>query len=83
VHHITSEAEDAGVVYCEMQARENQSFSILFRKCVHLSLNAVLTAVVFHATHNPLCIRLMRFSASGSWTSCTLAIAASSTRLEA
>lgn len=23
VHHVTGEGEDAGVVYCEMQAREN------------------------------------------------------------
>lgn len=36
VHHITSEAEDAGVVYCEMQARENQSFSILYRKLLDI-----------------------------------------------
>ncbi|VVC45099.1 Peptidase M16, C-terminal,Metalloenzyme, LuxS/M16 peptidase-like,Peptidase M16, N-terminal [Cinara cedri] len=29
VHHITSEADDAGVVYCEMQGRENNAESIL------------------------------------------------------
>lgn len=29
VHHITSEAEDAGVVYCEMQGRENTGENIV------------------------------------------------------
>jgi len=28
VHHVTSDGEDAGVVYCEMQARENTSYSL-------------------------------------------------------
>lgn len=28
VHHISGEGEDAGVVYCEMQARENTSYSL-------------------------------------------------------
>ena len=27
VHHVSGEGEDAGVVYCEMQARENTSYS--------------------------------------------------------
>uniref|UniRef100_A0A2S2PA73 Presequence protease, mitochondrial n=1 Tax=Schizaphis graminum TaxID=13262 RepID=A0A2S2PA73_SCHGA len=31
VHHITYEAEDAGVVYCEMQGRENTGESIVSR----------------------------------------------------
>lgn len=35
VHHITSEGQDAGVVYCEMQARENLSHSILHRQMVN------------------------------------------------
>lgn len=29
VHHITSEAEDAGVVYCEMQGNESCGESIV------------------------------------------------------
>ena len=33
VHHVNSEGEDAGVVYCEMQGRENTGFSR-----VHLAL---------------------------------------------
>ena len=28
VHHINGEGEDAGVVYCEMQARENTGESL-------------------------------------------------------
>jgi len=28
VHHITADGDDAGVVYCEMQARENTSYSL-------------------------------------------------------
>lgn len=31
VHHITGEGEDAGVVYCEMQGRENSSLSRVYR----------------------------------------------------
>lgn len=31
MHHITHEAEDAGVVYCEMQGRENCGESIVSR----------------------------------------------------
>lgn len=31
MHHITHEAEDAGVVYCEMQGRENSGESIVAR----------------------------------------------------
>ncbi|XP_050528273.1 uncharacterized protein C05D11.1-like [Daktulosphaira vitifoliae] len=31
VHHITAEGEDAGVVYCEMQGRENTAESIVSR----------------------------------------------------
>lgn len=31
MHHITSEAMDAGVVYCEMQGRENSGESIVSR----------------------------------------------------
>lgn len=31
VHHINGEGEDAGVVYCEMQARENSDISRCFR----------------------------------------------------
>eukprot|EP00762_Andalucia_godoyi_P004356 ANDGO_08127.mRNA.1 Uncharacterized protein YOL098C len=31
VHHINGEGEDAGVVYCEMQARENAPFSVCYR----------------------------------------------------
>lgn len=27
MHHITGDGEDAGVVYCEMQARENSAES--------------------------------------------------------
>ena len=29
MHHINGEGEDAGVVYCEMQARENKGESLL------------------------------------------------------
>ena len=32
VHHITGEGTDGGVVYCEMQGRENTSFSLLWRR---------------------------------------------------
>ena len=28
VHHVNGEGQDAGVVYCEMQARENTSYSV-------------------------------------------------------
>jgi Zn-dependent M16 (insulinase) family peptidase len=31
VHHINKEGEDAGVVYCEMQSRENKSNELLYR----------------------------------------------------
>lgn len=31
VHHITGEGQDAGVVYCEMQGRENSAHSIASR----------------------------------------------------
>ena len=33
VHHVTEEGEDAGVVYCEMQGRENSGESL-----VHLAM---------------------------------------------
>ena len=29
VHHVTGEGEDKGVVYCEMQGRENNSSSLV------------------------------------------------------
>ena len=35
VHHITGKGEDAGVVYCEMQARENTMDSIVSRAMLH------------------------------------------------
>lgn len=35
VHHINAEAEDAGVVYCEMQARENTGESICHREMLN------------------------------------------------
>ena len=31
VHHITGEGKDAGVVYCEMQGRENSQISLVYR----------------------------------------------------
>ena len=33
VHHVNGDGEDAGVVYCEMQGRENSADSI-----VHLAM---------------------------------------------
>ncbi|KAI8366274.1 Metalloenzyme, LuxS/M16 peptidase-like protein [Choanephora cucurbitarum] len=36
VHHIDQNGEDAGVVYCEMQARENSSNDIMQRKLQQL-----------------------------------------------
>ena len=30
VHHVNGEGEDAGVVYCEMQGRENMERSLTF-----------------------------------------------------
>jgi hypothetical protein len=32
VHHITGEGEDGGVVYCEMQARENTAVELIYRE---------------------------------------------------
>jgi Zn-dependent M16 (insulinase) family peptidase len=32
VHHINGEGEDAGVVYSEMQGRENQSWDLMALK---------------------------------------------------
>ena len=29
VHHVNGEGEDAGIVYCEMQARENLEHSLV------------------------------------------------------
>lgn len=37
VHHINGEGEDAGVVYSEMQARENQSGDLMALRCVSSS----------------------------------------------
>ena len=34
VHHVTAEGEDKGVVYCEMQGRENDSSSLVDRAVV-------------------------------------------------
>lgn len=31
VHHVNGEGEDAGIVYCEMQARENSENSLCHR----------------------------------------------------
>lgn len=36
VHHVTGEGEDKGVVYCEMQGRENTSGSLVDRKVLDL-----------------------------------------------
>jgi hypothetical protein len=36
VHHVTGEGEDKGVVYCEMQARENNSGSLVDRAVLEL-----------------------------------------------
>ena len=36
VHHVTAEGEDKGVVYCEMQARENSSGSLVDRAILEL-----------------------------------------------
>lgn len=36
VHHVTGEGEDKGVVYCEMQARENNSSSLVDRSVLDL-----------------------------------------------
>ena len=36
VHHVTGEGEDKGVVYCEMQARENGSGSLVDRAILSL-----------------------------------------------
>lgn len=32
VHHVTGEGRDAGVVYCEMQGRENTGESLVYLK---------------------------------------------------
>ena len=34
MHHINGEGEDAGIVYCEMQARENSGSSLTHRAFV-------------------------------------------------
>lgn len=34
VHHVTGEGEDAGVVYCEMQGRENSGESLVFLEMI-------------------------------------------------
>ena len=36
VHHVNGEGEDAGVVYCEMQARENTSEDLTHYHLVRL-----------------------------------------------
>ena len=36
VHHLTGDGEDKGVVYCEMQGRENDASSLLERACQDL-----------------------------------------------
>eukprot|EP00929_Paragymnodinium_shiwhaense_P095329 TRINITY_DN56406_c0_g1_i1.p1 TRINITY_DN56406_c0_g1~~TRINITY_DN56406_c0_g1_i1.p1 ORF type:complete len:1111 (+),score=243.87 TRINITY_DN56406_c0_g1_i1:93-3425(+) len=36
VHHVTSEGENKGVVYCEMQGRENSGSSLVDRKVLDL-----------------------------------------------
>ena len=36
VHHVTAEGEDKGVVYCEMQGRENDSSSLVDRAVLDL-----------------------------------------------
>ena len=36
VHHVTGEGEDKGVVYCEMQGRENDASSLIERACQDL-----------------------------------------------
>ncbi len=36
IHHITEEGEDKGVVYCEMQGRENTGESLVDRACLDL-----------------------------------------------
>ena len=36
IHHITAEGEDKGVVYCEMQGRENDSSSLVDRAVMDL-----------------------------------------------
>ena len=36
VHHVTGEGEDKGVVYCEMQGRENDGGSLTDRACLDL-----------------------------------------------
>ena len=36
VHHITPEGDDKGVVYCEMQGRENGAESLVDRACLDL-----------------------------------------------
>ena len=37
VHHVNGEGEDAGIVYCEMQARENRGYSL-----THLAFNRAM-----------------------------------------
>lgn len=39
VHHITGKGENAGVVYSEMQGRENQSGDLMALEWVALTLN--------------------------------------------
>ena len=36
IHHVTAEGEDKGVVYCEMQGRENDSSSLIDRAVMDL-----------------------------------------------
>ena len=36
VHHVDGHGVDAGVVYCEMQARENTGTSLVHNKMLHL-----------------------------------------------
>ena len=34
IHHVTGEGENKGVVYCEMQGRENSAESVAERACL-------------------------------------------------
>jgi Zn-dependent M16 (insulinase) family peptidase len=36
IHHVTAEGDDKGVVYCEMQGRENGAESLVDRACLDL-----------------------------------------------
>ena len=65
VHHINAEGEDAGVVYCEMQAIENTEESRTHRT---LLSNIYPGHCGYKVGKNPTGVRSRNVGMSGHWT---------------